>query len=87
MGCYLTLRDASTLEIVVVEISHRPRGAEILVAVNLNTDLESMGNNERGEAIEAAMSMEGLEDMKEQLLPHNLLWTRDGRMWSMLRCG
>ena len=32
VGCYLALRDASTLESLITEIVHRPRGAELLVA-------------------------------------------------------
>ena len=55
MGCYLALRNASTLERVVVAIGHRSIGAELLVSGYFNTDLELPYGNERDEAISKVM--------------------------------
>ena len=81
------MRNASTLESVVVAIGHWPRGMDILVSRNLNTELESLDVNEHDKAITAATTMEGLADTVEHLIPQKHMWTRDVRIWSMLRCG
>ena len=87
VDCYLTQHDVSTLERVVAAIVHQPRGTDLLVASDLNADLESLDGNKRDESISSAMAMEVLEDMEEHFLPLNLLWTRYIRTWSMLRVG
>ena len=61
-GLLLAPRNASTLESVVMAIVHMPRGAEILIAENLNTDLESPYRNKRDKAITEVMTMEGIKD-------------------------
>ena len=75
--CYLSLHNASTLDIVVAEIGHRYRDADILVARNFNIDLEFTYGNKHNKAITASVEMEGLEYMEHNFLPHNLLWMFD----------
>ena len=58
VGCYLVPQNASTLEIVVVAIGHRLRGAEILVAGDFNTNLESMDSKKSNKVIAATMETE-----------------------------
>ena len=60
VGCYVAPHDASTLDIVVTAIDHRPRGTELLVAGDFNTYLESLYVNGRGEVITIAMATEEL---------------------------
>ena len=69
VGCYLELRNAYNLESVVAAIGHGPRGVELLVSSDLNTDLEFLYGNEHDEAIEAAMATEELKYMTEHFLP------------------
>ena len=80
-------RDASTLEIVVAEIGQRPRGTELLVAGNFNTDMELPDRLKRNELIAKAIATEGLEDMTKRFLPHKLPCTKDSRTWIMIRRG
>ena len=42
---YLPVRDTSTLERIATAISHRPRGAELLITGDFNTDLEFPDGN------------------------------------------
>ena len=63
LGCYLAPCDASTLDSVVAAIVRHIRGTELLVAVNFNTNLELLDNNERDKAVAAVMETEGMEDM------------------------
>ena len=63
VGFYLALRYASTLESMVTDICHRPRGAELLVGGNYNTEFESPNGNKPDEEITEVMPMEGLGDM------------------------
>ena len=81
------LRNVSNPESAVAAIVHRPRGTELLVARNFNTDLESLDEKKCDEAIKAGMSTEGLEDMDEQLIPNKIPWKQDGRTWIMIRHG
>ena len=76
MGCYLAPRYASTLERVVAAIGQQPRGTELFVAGDFNTDLESPGGHECNEAISEYMAIEGLEYMTDHFLSRKLLWDR-----------
>ena len=86
VGCYLATRNASTVERVAVPINHGPIGAELLVADDFNTYLESTDGNEHDKTIMAEMKIEGLDDMTKHLLPCKLPWTRYGRVWIILHC-
>ena len=85
MGCYLTPYQTLMTESVVAALKERPRGAKLLVAEDFNVKLSDPEGDQRGKDIAAAMETEGLEDMLVHLLPHWLLWCRDGRTWSMIR--
>ena len=71
--CYLVMRDALSLESVVVAIVRRPRGTELLFAFNFSTDLESPDKNKRDKAISSMMPTEGLDDKLEHFLPRKIL--------------
>ena len=86
VGCYLAPSTDLNLKSVIAEVGHSPRSAELLIAVDFNTDLESLDRNKCNKAIVASMSMVRLEDMMEHFLSPKLLWMRDGYTWSMLCC-
>ena len=48
MGCYLAPNDTSTIERVVEELRERPKGAEMLVAGDMNTNLDEPEGYRRG---------------------------------------
>ena len=87
VGCYLAPEDTSRIESVVSALKERPRGSELLVAVDFNTNLEDPEGYRRGEDIAAALATDGLEDMSAHFLPQRSPWCRDGRTWSMIREG
>ena len=51
MGCYISSRDASTIEDAIAAIRNRSFGGDILVAVNLNANLEDLEGTPQSEAI------------------------------------
>ena len=53
--CYLAPRDASTLESVILAIRQQPRGKELLVTVDFNTDMEFSDGHKRKKEISAVM--------------------------------
>ena len=65
----------------------RPKGAELLVAVDLNINLAEPEGDRREEDIVAALVTEGLEDMAAHFLLQRRRWYRDGRTWCMLQKG
>ena len=85
--CYLAPDDTSTIERVVAALRYGPKGTALVVAVDLNTDLEESENDQRGTEIAAAMTASGVEDMTEQFLPRRRRWGRERRTWSMVREG
>ena len=85
LGCYLPPHSASALESITAEIGHMPRGAEILIDGDFNTNLESPDGNKSNKVI--TESMEELEDTTKHFLPYKLPLMQDGRMSSMLRHG
>ena len=87
VGCYLASDNTSMIESVVATLKERPMGAELLVAGDLNVNLDKPEGERRGEDIAAAMAAEGLEDMSEHFLPCWCSWCRYGMMWSMIREG
>ena len=58
--CYFVPHGASTLESAIAATVHIPRGADILVVGDYNTDLESTDGNKRNKAIAEAMETEGI---------------------------
>ena len=87
VGCYLGPDNTSMLESVVVALKECPRGAELLVAGDLNIQLAEPEGDRRGEYITEAMAMVGLEGMSAHFLPRRSSWCQDGRVQSMIREG
>ena len=75
------------IESVVAELKECPRGAKLLVAGDLNVNLEEPEEYQREEKIVAALTTAWLEDMSAQLLPWQCPWRQDGRMWIMVWAG
>ena len=76
-----------TIESVVVALKERPRGAALLVAVDLNTTLTDPENDRRGMEIAVALTEEGLEYGAAHFLLRQHKWGRERRTWSMVREG
>ena len=68
VGCYLAPSDTSTIERVVKALRDRPKGAELLVAGDLNINLAALEGDRRGEDIETTIATEVLEDMAPHFL-------------------
>ena len=60
VGCYLAPDDTSTIESIVAALKDQPRGAEMLVAGDLNVNLSEPEGDRRGEEISAELTTEGL---------------------------
>ena len=58
-----------TIERVVEALRGRPKGAELLVAGSLNTNLAASEGDRREEDIATTIATEGLEDMSQHFLP------------------
>ena len=69
VGCYLAPDNTSTIERVVEALRARPKGVELLVAGDLNTNLADPEGDRIGEDIAATIATEGLEDMAQHLRP------------------
>ena len=59
IGCYLAPDNADTIERVVTALGDRPKGTALIVAGDLNRDLEDSESNKRGSEIAAAMTRRG----------------------------
>ena len=69
-------------------MAEKPRGADFIVAGDLNVELGKTGNMGRDKEIMAAVAPEGLEDMAwHHFLPRRWAWCQDRRTWSMRRQG
>ena len=86
-GCYLTPDDTSTIESVVAALKDLPLGAEMLVTVYININLEDTEGYQREEEIVAVLMTSGLEDMLAHFLPQQRPWCQDSRTWSMVQVG
>ena len=84
MGCDLAPNKTSKIERFVEALKERPKGAELLVAGDINVNFTEPEGDRRGEDIAAALATEVLEDMSEHFLPRRRYWYLDGRTWSML---
>ena len=69
VGCYLAPDDTSKIERVVEALRSRPRGAELLVARDLNVNLAIPEGDRRAEDIATTLATEGLEDMVRKRWP------------------
>ena len=67
--CYLTLDDTSTIESVIAALKECPQGSELLVAGDLNTNLDQPEGDWMEEDIAEALTASVLEDMSYHLLP------------------
>ena len=85
IGCYLAPDNAETIERVVTALGDVPKGTALIVAGDLNTDLEDSYNDRRGEEIAALMTEAGVEDMTTHFLPRKRRWGRERRTWRMVR--
>ena len=85
--CYLAPNNTSTIERGVVALKDRPKGTALVVAGDLNMELEDSDNDRRGTDIAAAMKTAGVEDMTAHFLPRRPRWGRERRTWSMVREG
>ena len=63
MGCYLAPDETSTIERVIKVLKECAKGAELLVAGDMNTNLAAPVGNRKGEDIASALTTEGLEDI------------------------
>ena len=70
MGCYLAPNNTSTIERVVEALRERPKGAELLVAGDLNINFAALEDDQREEDIAATLAKEVLEDMAPHFLLH-----------------
>ena len=61
------------------------RGTDIIVAGDLNTNLEDSERNKKGTDIAAAITEAGVEDMTAHFLPWKRRWGRERRTLSMVR--
>ena len=60
VGCYLAPDDTSTIERAVEALRDQTKGAELLVAGDLNTNLAAPEGDQRGEDIAETIATEGL---------------------------
>ena len=74
MGYYLAPDDTSTIERVIKVLKECAKGAELLVAGDMNTNLAAPVGNRKGEDIASALTTEGLEDMSAHFLPQRFHW-------------
>ena len=68
-------------------LRERPKGAELLVAGDLNIKYLAPEGDQREEDIAAALATGGMEDMAPHFLQQRRRWYRDRRTWSMIRKG
>ena len=85
--CYLAPNDTSTIESVVAALKERPRGSEMLVAGDLNANLDHPEGYRREEEIAAALIEAGFEYMSSHFILQQRPWCRDVRTWSMVWLG
>ena len=87
IGCYFAPNDTSTIERAVAALKDRPKGTTLVVAGDLNIELEYQENDQRVRDIAAEMTAAGVEDMTAHFLPRRRRWGRERRTWSMVREG
>ena len=87
VGCYLAPNNTSMIERAVEALRERPKGAELLVAGDLNINLTAPDGDWREEDIATTIATEGLEDMALHFLPRQCRWCWYRRTWGMLPKG
>ena len=87
MRCYLALDDTLTIDRFVKVLRYFSKGAELLVAGDLNINFAALEGDRREEDIAATLATEVLEDMAAQFLQRRRCWYWDGRTWSTLQKG
>ena len=87
IGCYLALENTLTIESVVAALKERPRGAKLLVAGDLNINLEDPEGYCREGGSMAALMTSVLEDILAHFLLRRRPWCRYGRTWSIVGVG
>ena len=80
---YISPSNTSNIEDVVVSIRSWPNGAELLLARDLNANLEEPEVTLRLEAIGWELTADGLVDMAMHLLPRHKPWLKDRCIWRM----
>ena len=68
-------------------MAERPRGTELIVAGNLNVDLDKAGVQGWDEEIMATVATAGLEDLAGHFPPRRRAWFKDRRTWAVVRQG
>ena len=68
-------------------MAERPRGMELIVAGDLNVDLEKAGGQGQDEEIATSVATEVLEDLAGYFLPRRRAWINDWRTWAVVRQG
>ena len=84
VGFYLAPDNTSTIERVVEALREQPKGAELLVAWDLNINLAAPEGERREEDIDTTIATEGLEEMAPYFLPRQFRWCWDRWTWGML---
>ena len=68
-GCYLVLVNRATIQYLMAAMAEHPMGAELIVARDLNVDLESTGGRVQDKEIAVAVVTAGLEGISAHSLP------------------
>ena len=68
-------------------MAERPRGMELIVAGDLNVDLEKAGGQGQDEEIATSVATAVLEDLSGYFLPRRRAWINDRRTWAVVRQG
>ena len=79
--------DGAMIQEEETDMEEQPRGAELIVAGDLNTDLEKMGVWERNKEIAEEVTTAGLEDLLVHLRPRQRARNRYRITWMMVRQG
>ena len=87
VGMYIAPEDTEMMERVVEAIRKNPRGAELMVAGDLNADIVAPEGDRRAENIVTELATAGLKDMARHFLLQEKRWCRDRRTWGMQRKG
>ena len=87
IGCYLAPGDGATIRGVETAMAERLRGTELIVAGDLNVDIERTVGRGQDEDIATAVATAGLEDILAHFLLQRRAWNRDRRMWAVMKQG
>ena len=68
-------------------MSERPRAAELVIAGNINVNLERVGGQDRDKDIATVVVTSGLEDPSGHFFLIRIPWCRDSHTWVIVRQG